>query len=203
VDGSGAQANLGSSLGTVSGDGRFVAFTSDASNLVANDTNGARDVFLRDRTAGTTVRESVSSTGTESDGGAIVSSISRDGRFVAFDDYGHNLIPNDTNGRYDVFVHGPWLTLEADPPLCAAGTLLTFDTFTGNPGGQTLLVCTDVNGGATFIPVLFGAFDGAGVWSYSATVPTGFVGLALTFETLGIAPNGKVALSNPAVVTFQ
>jgi hypothetical protein len=101
----GTQGNGGSFATSLSGDGRFVAFLSDASNLVADDTNHALDVFVRDRQTGTTERVSVASDGTEGDFGSdSIPSLSADGRFVAFDSYSTNLVPGDTNNRRDAFV---------------------------------------------------------------------------------------------------
>jgi Tol biopolymer transport system component len=89
---------------SVSSDGRFVAFTSRASNLVAGDTNGFMDVFVRDRESGTTERVSVDSSGTQADGDCSYPSISGDGRYVAFTSVADNLVAGDTNGTGDVFV---------------------------------------------------------------------------------------------------
>ena len=100
----GEQAN-GRSFGCSMGPGgRYVTFWSDASNLVAGDTNGEADAFLRDRQAGTTERVSLSSTGEQANGASSWSSLSGDGRYVAFASAASNLVPGDTNGRYDVFV---------------------------------------------------------------------------------------------------
>ena len=98
----------------LSADGRFVVFHSFASNLVAGDTNGVEDVFLRDRAAGTTERVSLASDGSEADGpsgslglgGWLVSrlDVSDDGRFVAFTSYATNMVPGDTNDEADIFV---------------------------------------------------------------------------------------------------
>ena len=84
VSSTGAQAGGDSGAPSVSADGRYVAFTSDAANLVPGDTNGASDVFVRDLRAGTTSRVSVSSTGTQPNGRSGVPSVSADGRYVAF-----------------------------------------------------------------------------------------------------------------------
>src|SRR5690349_7429247 len=73
-----------SGLPAVSGDGRFVAFQSRAANLVPGDTNGATDVFVRDRLLGTTTRVSVASDGGQAAGSSFSPSISADGRRVAF-----------------------------------------------------------------------------------------------------------------------
>jgi Tol biopolymer transport system component len=105
VDSLGRQANGPSYSPAVSADGRFVAFESDASNLVPGDSNLRRDVFVRDLMAGTTTRASVDSAGRQANGSSSGASISGDGRFVVFDSDAFNLVPNDTNGKRDVFVH--------------------------------------------------------------------------------------------------
>jgi Tol biopolymer transport system component len=105
VSSSGDQGNADSYLPCISSDGRFVAFGSRATNLVADDTNGVSDVFVHDRVAGTTERVSVSSGGLQADDAAWPPSISGDGRYVAFPSRATNLVPDDTNGAYDVFVH--------------------------------------------------------------------------------------------------
>ena len=96
----------GSSYGpVVSGDGRYVAFYSDASNLVSGDTNGKSDVFVFDRVSGATSRVSVSTAGVQGTGSSYGPVVSGDGRFVAFYSSASNLVAGDTNGRRDVFVH--------------------------------------------------------------------------------------------------
>jgi Tol biopolymer transport system component len=104
VSSSGAQAN-GSSFGAaISPDGRFVAFVSTATNLVLEDTNGYYDIFVHDRLTGATERVSVSSAGVQANGHSLKPSLSADGRFVAFESYASNLVPNDTNNEQDIFV---------------------------------------------------------------------------------------------------
>jgi Tol biopolymer transport system component len=96
----------GRSIGvSISGDGRFVAFMSEASNLVAGDTNGTWDVFVRDRLTGQTTRVSVASDGTQGNASSSGGALSGDGRFVVFSSIASNLTPGDTNGAMDVFVH--------------------------------------------------------------------------------------------------
>jgi Tol biopolymer transport system component len=104
VSTSGAQANGYSSYPTISADGRFVAFVSFASNLVPGDTNGKNDVFVRDRQSGKTERVNVSASGAQANNSSTYPAISADGRFVAFESRATNLVPGDTNGRFDVFV---------------------------------------------------------------------------------------------------
>jgi Tol biopolymer transport system component len=84
VDDAGGGVNGPSGEAAVSGRGRHVAFVSEASNLVAGDTNDSMDVFVRDREAGRTERVSVGSGGTQADGHSFEASISADGRDVAF-----------------------------------------------------------------------------------------------------------------------
>jgi hypothetical protein len=100
----GTQANSDSRPSSISGDGRFVAFVSFASNLVPADTNDF-DVFVHDRQTGATTLSSVASDGTQANGTCARPSISSDGRFVSFDSVASNLVPGDTNGFIDVFVH--------------------------------------------------------------------------------------------------
>jgi len=107
ISSAGHQGNGGSNSPSISADGRYVTFVSDATDLVANDMNGTTDIFVRDRTAGSTRRISISSGGVEGDGASYSPHISADGRFVVFESVATNLVANDLNGTYDVFVRGP------------------------------------------------------------------------------------------------
>ena len=89
----------------LSHDGRYVAFSSLSTNLVANDLNGFQDVFVRDRMMGTTVRVSVNSAGVEGASFSGRPSISADGRLVTFFSFSSNLVAIDTNNQGDVFLH--------------------------------------------------------------------------------------------------
>ncbi|HEY8112624.1 MAG TPA: hypothetical protein VII16_07120, partial [Actinomycetes bacterium] len=100
----GKQGNGDSGFATMSDDGRYVAFYSDASNLAAGDTNGVPDVFVRDRTRGTTHRVSLTSGSRQANGLSFDPNISGNGRYVAFISEASNLVPGDTNGLVDVFV---------------------------------------------------------------------------------------------------
>jgi archaellum component FlaF (FlaF/FlaG flagellin family) len=103
----GTQGNLAAYDAAISGDGRFVVFTSNATNLVSGDSNLSRDVFVRDRLTGKTKRVSVSSGGGQGTVGGGPGKISADGRFVAFNSFSSNLVSGDTNVFYDIFVRGP------------------------------------------------------------------------------------------------
>ena len=104
VDSNGAQANSDSFYPSISADGRYVAFHSSASNLVAGDANGSQDVFVRDLQSGTTTLVSVADGGGAGNNSSYYPSISADGRYVAFWSYASNLVAGDTNNRPDVFM---------------------------------------------------------------------------------------------------
>jgi hypothetical protein len=104
VSSTGEEGDAVSQQAAISADGRYIAFESYATNLVNGDTNGARDIFVHDRQAGTTERISVSSTGEQANSYSSKPAISADGRFVAFDSNATNLVEGDTNGTLDVFV---------------------------------------------------------------------------------------------------
>ena len=104
VNTTGGNANQASYNPSVSADGRYVAFDSSASNLVAGDA-GSQDVFVRDLQTNTTTRVSVDSLGNPGIGTSSNPSISANGRYVAFQSSASNLVPGDTNGHWDIFVH--------------------------------------------------------------------------------------------------
>jgi hypothetical protein len=112
-----AQANGASSEPAVSADGRYVVFTSQATNLVAGDTNGVSDVFVHDRVAGTTTRASVTGGGAQANGASRAGAISPSGNWVAFESDATNLVGGDTNNRTDVFA-----------ALRAGGTIVRMST---------------------------------------------------------------------------
>ena len=89
---------------SVSADGRYVAFFSDADNVMPNDANGYRDVFVRDLMTGTNIPVSLNTNGVTGHGISTDPSISGDGRYVAFTSSADDLVPNDTNNAQDVFV---------------------------------------------------------------------------------------------------
>jgi Ca2+-binding RTX toxin-like protein/Tol biopolymer transport system component len=101
---SGVQGDANSVVSSISSNGQFVAFFSNASNLVDGDTNGTSDVFVRDLLTGTTIRASTSSAGEQANERSLFPSISADGRYVVFESDASNLVSGDTNNFADVFV---------------------------------------------------------------------------------------------------
>ncbi|HEX5018861.1 MAG TPA: hypothetical protein VFX15_14880, partial [Actinomycetes bacterium] len=156
VSSAGEEGNAGSWFSAISGDGRFVAFSSWASNLAANDTNGDWDVFVHDRSTGQTTLISRDLAGGTSIGPSWIDDISRDGRFVSFESMSANLVPGDTNGVWDAFLHdrtlGTTVRISVDPqgkqlvresyggPLSADGAWMLITSLSGS------LVPGDTNG---------------------------------------------------------
>lgn len=100
----GLQGNNDSFIEGLSADGRYVLFTSEASNLVPDDTNDASDMFLHDRNTGTTSRVSVNTAGRQANGASFVGALSADGSTALFSSDANNLVPDDDNDTDDVFV---------------------------------------------------------------------------------------------------
>ncbi|MBN2719688.1 MAG: PD40 domain-containing protein [Proteobacteria bacterium] len=122
VSTAGTQGNKSSYNPAISADGRYVAFSSIADNLVSGDSNGKMDVFLRDTVLEATSLVSVSTAGVQAEGGSYTPSISADGRYVAFYSNATNLVPGDTNDADDVFVRDTVMNITARVSVSAAGT---------------------------------------------------------------------------------
>lgn len=105
LDPAGSPTNGQSSAPAISADGRYVAYDSAASNLVAGDANMHRDIFVYDRLLGSTRLVSVSGAGAAGNGDSHAASISAYGRYIGFYSYSSNLVAGDTNGVPDAFVH--------------------------------------------------------------------------------------------------
>lgn len=151
----GSQASGISSFAALSADGRVVAFLSTAGNLVPGDANNTTDVFVHELATGSTVRISAGAGGLDPDGYSFWPTISADGRFIAYQSFATNLVPGDTNGLADIFVHdrqsgltqlvssGP-LAVPANgqsshPAISANGRFLAFTSIATN------LVANDFN----------------------------------------------------------
>jgi flagellin-like hook-associated protein FlgL len=104
ADASGVAGNLSAGNVSISADGRYVAFNSGSTNLVANDTNGQVDMFYKDMFTGAISLVSQSASGVLGDGGSQRGMISGDGRYVVFYSGADNLVSGDTDGQSDIFV---------------------------------------------------------------------------------------------------
>lgn len=144
--------DLGSFAPTLSADGRYLVFASDATNLVSGDTNGAIDIFRKDLMTGVVTRISTTSTGAQADFDSTQASISADGRYVAFTSHATNLQPGDTNNGPDVYVkdtltgnlvlasstpdgvrgNGGWSYSAPSPDLSADGRYVLFSSTSTN-----------------------------------------------------------------------
>jgi Tol biopolymer transport system component len=100
----GGESNLNSAETSLSFDGRYIVFTSQASNLVPGDTNRKADIFWYDTVAKKILRASVSSKGVQANDDCHSPWVSGNGRFVVFYSAATNLVPNDTNKKADVFL---------------------------------------------------------------------------------------------------
>ena len=156
VSTAGAQANGFSREASVSADGRYVAFTSSATNLVGSDLNGTDDMFVRDMTSGRTRLVSVSTAGVQGDASSGEGHISAGGGFVAFGSLASNLVGSDVNGVSDVFVRDLVLKTTRlvsvsstgvqgdggsfDPSVTSDGAFVAFES------SATTLVGSDTNG---------------------------------------------------------
>ncbi len=130
----GEPANGASTFARLSGDGRYVVFQSNASNLIDGDDNGTTDIFLADRDGGAIVRVSVASDGAASNGASITPAISEDGRMVAFASRATNFVAPAPSGAFEqIYVH--------DVPTGA--TALVSLSSTGQPANRI-----------SFLPVL-------------------------------------------------
>jgi Tol biopolymer transport system component len=108
VSSDGTQANGSSWLHAISADGRYVAFSSTATNLVEGVTDGYESLYLHDRLTGETKFVSISNYVINGDERFWGSSISADGRYIAFASSAGNLIEGDSNGVSDIFVIDLW-----------------------------------------------------------------------------------------------
>ena len=109
----GGQATGDNDLGAISDNGQYVAFTSTSDNVVAGDTGGWRDVFLRDRSSNRTIRISIASDGAQPNQASTSPRMSADGRYVVFRSDATNLVGGDSNGKPDLFVRDRLTNLTA------------------------------------------------------------------------------------------
>ncbi len=227
LDSSGNEANAFSRFPAISGDGRFVSFGSHAFNLVPNDTNFDRDIFVRDRVTQTTTRVSTDAAGVEGNDWSLHSTLAADGRCVAFESLASNLLPGDLNNDRDVFVRDRiTLTFHGTPSAPqpahfevseawgeAGHTALVLISCSGTsgiliPGGKTVPLtfdaCTAL--GLQLSAVLSGTLDAAGFAATptipfpSAPVGLSVFGAAVTIDTVNATFE---SVTGPIVVVTQ
>ncbi|MCA9936452.1 MAG: carboxypeptidase regulatory-like domain-containing protein [Ardenticatenaceae bacterium] len=154
-DAQGGEASGDSFLPVISDDGRFIAYISIADNLVSGDTNNSFDVFVYDRTTGQNQLISRTTAGLIGNGDSFIPTLSADGRTITFFSAATNLVADDTNGAWDVFLHDlqtgetrlisqnlDGLTANGNsafPSVSGDGALLAFDSFASD------LVVADTN----------------------------------------------------------
>ncbi len=152
----GTQGNSYSDFPSISADGRYVAFSSKATNLVSGDTNGTDDIFVHDTITNTTRRISVATDATQGNAYSYFPSISANGRYVAFYSKATNLVSGDTNNALDIFVCDTVSNTtrrvsvdsngtqgsnhSSSPSISADGRYVAFDSYASN------LVSGDTNG---------------------------------------------------------
>ena len=204
----------------LSPDARYITFDSTSSNLVPGDTNGVNDVFLKDTCLGvsgctpSTALVSVSSTGAQGDVPSFYQAVSGTGRYVAFQSYATNLVPNDTNGQPDMFVRdtcigatGACAPATTRVDVSTSGTQANTGVFSGVPaisgdgrivafaGQATNLVSTNVNGfGNLYVrDTCAGAASGCTATTTLASLANdGTVGNAPSpSQGLGMTPDGR------------
>lgn len=205
VSSTGAEAQLWSANPVITPDGRYIAFESEANNLVAGDLNAVTDCFVHDHMTGTTIRVSVDSNGAEGNGKSLRPSLSMDGVLVAFHSLADQLVPGDTNGEQDVFVHDRQSGLTARvsvstagmqgsgtssaPALSADGRLIAFESLARE------LVPGDTNGKKdVFVHDRFGA---GLLLEVSGSCPG-----AITLTVSHASANGQIALACGAAGAF-
>ena len=199
VDASGTQASGVSHTPLLCADGTVVAFTSDAADLVAGDTNGCSDAFVRNLASGTTIRRSVDSAGVQGDAASRAPSLSSDGQDVAFVSDATNLVANDANGFADAFMHEGCSTLASWSNYGAGfpGTRgIPAFTARSNPGlGTTVTLDLENSYGSFTVGLLFVGLQRASIHSsfggdlLVAPVVTLLVGI----DAGGLAPTGDIA----------
>jgi hypothetical protein len=193
LNSNGVQSNGDCFFIRISGDGRFVGFSSTGTNLVPGDSNSTWDCFLRDRQLGTTERVNLSSEGLQANGssGGAGMSGSPDGRYVVFDSQASSLVYGDTNGLSDVFLRdrigGPGFTSLCDPgrggvPACPCS----------NPPSGPGRGCDNSysTGGAALSPV-GGTFVSSDSLSFT-TVGEKPIALSILLQGTSAVPSGMV-----------
>jgi Tol biopolymer transport system component len=148
VNAQGMSGNSHSHSPAISADGRYIAFQSDANNLVPNDNNSFTDIFLYERFTKHIKRVSVSSNGTEANFVSFFPALSANGRYIVFQSDAYNLVQNDTNNTTDIFIHDREMastqlvsmnsknelgnSTSSEPSISAEGRYIAFHSYATN-----------------------------------------------------------------------
>jgi hypothetical protein len=194
---------------SISGDGRYVAFWSGATNLVPGDTNGVADIFVKDTLTGMIKLVSADSAGVSGNATSIESAISADGRYVAFTSNSSNMVPGDSNGFQDIFLASLGVatttSLVATPLATTGGTAVMFAaTVQPSPGDLGTVTFVDDDSpmpGGVNVPLVGGvaAFSTTALAEGSHPVTASYNGVlgfypsASTAQTVTIGPAGATA----------
>jgi Tol biopolymer transport system component len=209
VNANGVGGNGDSYFPSISSDGRFISYTSYADNLVMADFNGKKDIFIYDQHLDQTTRASVDSFGVEGNDLCETSNLNASGRFIAFSSSADNLIPNDTNGAWDVFVRDQGYQAEgntiilAGPYLAAAKSAIKLSWYGAPPNSRYALVASlertgtiwhghEFDLGAPYTVLATGANSQAGNGNYSLSyIPISGSGYSVYFEIVTRDASGK------------
>jgi len=193
----GGDSNGPSYYPSISADGRYIAYESGASNLVAADTDYKRDVFVYDRVSRVTERVSVSSAGVQGNRDSGRPSISADGHFVAFASSASNLAPGDSGLASDIFVRDRWTNSTELVSVSSAGivgnaasllpVISSYGRYVAFSSVATNLVTGDTNGRAD-------------IFVHERSVSSPLADFALSSQTVAGCKNlsATITLSEPA-----
>lgn len=186
----------------ISGNGRYVAFFTEASNLVPGDTNNQWEVLIRDIQTGRVTRPAVSSAEVQGNNFSSEPALNRDGRYVAYESWATNLVPGDTNGRQDVFVRDMVAGTTSRVSVGNGrkqGNGLSFEPSVNASGGLVAFTSTATN----LVPVGTPTADAQVFVRDRTTATTALVSMS----TAGVAGNGvsrRASMSaNGRYVAFQ
>lgn len=192
IAGDGTHGNSHSYSPTISADGRYIAFWSHASNLVAGDMNESADIFVHDRQTGLTKIASLAFDGAQANDTSWTPVLSADGRYIAFWSSASNLVTDDTNDENDIFVYDRG-------PVVESPTISSFNPTSGAVGSVVSINGTNLNGAETVtINNVSATINSASDELITITVPPD----ASTGKIAVTTPGGTAVSQNAFVVEF-
>jgi Tol biopolymer transport system component len=192
---SGSSGNGYSDNPSLTADGRYTAYASDANNLVLSDTNGVRDVFIFDNLTSTVRRLNRSQQGAEANGASNTPALSGNGRYVAFSSEATNLILGDVNGFTDIFVVDTLtgaISLQSVTSAGAQGNGSSFRPSVSHTGryivfesSATNLTATATTFGQTHIYLRDRDVSGSGTFDTAGNISTSLIDVVGATTTTG------------------